>query len=262
MSRYASVLFLCLFVIGCSLFDKTANEEYEAAMKRWNAGDYQSAVRMFYSIAREHPYSSRADDALYWAGVTQFLYLGKTDKALETLRLLLKRYPQRDMAPKAQWYLAQIYELGYSDYGKAIEEYRKAVEYSDPEVREKSLYSLADCLFRTGKIDEARDTWTRQINDFPNGPNAKIGYYRLGSTEYSKGDLNKAEAFYRKAIENNTDQELAVKAKFALAGCLESGDRLNEALTLYKEIEPVYSNKEAIQIKIKALETRIIKKSY
>jgi hypothetical protein len=31
---------------------------------------------------------------------------------------------------------------------------------------------------------------------------------------------------------------------------------------LYKELEPVYTNKEAIMIKIKALETRILKKSY
>jgi hypothetical protein len=62
--------------------------------------------------------------------------------------------------------------------------------------------------------------------------------------------------------ENSADKELTVKAKFALAGCLEAGDNLTEALKLYQEIEPEYPNKEAIQIKIKALETRIIKKRY
>ncbi len=262
MKKILSVLLLALLLAGCDVFDKTAQNEYETATERWNAGDYATAVRMYYTIAKEHPYSSRADDALYWAGVTQFLYLGKTDKALETLRLLLKRYPQRDMAPQAQWYIAQIYELGYSDYGRAAEEYRKAIQYSNPEVREKSLYSLADCLFRVGKLDEARDAWNRQVTEFPNGPNVKLGYYRLGSTAFSKGELDKAEAFYRKALENNPDQELAVKAKFALAGCLESGDKLNEALTIYKEIEPVYTNKEAIEVKIRALENRIAKKSY
>ncbi len=262
MKKTVTVLLLVCLLAGCDAFDKATETEYENAMRRWNAADYPTAVRMFYTIAKEHPRSSRADDALYWAGVTQFLYLGKTDKALETLRLLLKRYPKRDMAPQAQWYIAQIYELGYNDYGKAIEEYRKAIEYTNTEVREKSLYSLADCLFRIGKIDEARDTWARQTGEYPKGPNVKLGYYRLGSTAFSKGELDKAEAFYRKALENNPDQELAIKAKFALAGCLESGDNLNEALTLYKEIEPVYSNKDAIQVKITALEKRIIKKSY
>ena len=67
--------------------------EYEAATKRWNAGDYQTAVKMYFALVKEHPYSSRADDALYWAGVTQFLYLGETDKALQTLRLLLETIP-------------------------------------------------------------------------------------------------------------------------------------------------------------------------
>lgn len=53
-----------------------------------------------------------------------------------------------------------------------------------------------------------------------------------------------------------------VKTKFALAGCLEAGNELSEALTLYREIAPAYSNPEAIQVKIRALENRILKKSY
>ena len=262
MKKLLIVLLLVVLPAGCDVFDKTAINEYEAATRKWNAGDYPTAVRMYFDLVKEHPHSSRADDALYWAGVTQFLYLGQTEKALQTLQLLLKRYPHRDMAPQAQWYIAQIYELGHSDYTRAVEEYRKAAAYSDREVKEKSLYSLADCLFRTGKIDEAKDVWTRQVTEFPKGPNVRPGYYRLGTTAFSKGELDEAEAFYRKTLENNADRELVVKAKFALAGCLEAGDNLTEALKLYKEIEPAYSNKEAIQIKIKALETRIFKKSY
>ncbi len=257
------VLFLCVFMLaGCDLFDRTAQNEYDAATKQWNAGDYPTAVRMYLAIVKDHPHSPRADEALYWAGVTQFLYLGQTEQALQTLQLLLKRYPNRDSAPQAQWYIAQIYELGYSDYTRAVEEYRKAALYPNKDVREKSLYSMADCLFRIGKSDEARDAWTSQVTEFPNGPNARLGYYRLGTTAFAKGELDKAEAFYRKALENNPDRELAVKATFALAGCLEAGDRLTEALKLYKDIEPTYPNKDAIHIKISALEKRIVKKSY
>lgn len=263
MKKTIIILLICTVLAGCDVFDNAAQNEYEAATKCWNAGDYQNAVRLYFSLVKEHPYSPKADDALYWAGVTQFLYLGETEKALQTLQLLLKRYPKRDMAPAAQWYIAQIYELGYNDYGRAIEGYRKAAEYSsNREVKEKSLYSLADCLFRVGKIDEARDIWTRQVTEFPSGPNVKLGYYRLGTTAFAKGELEKAEALYRKTLENNADSELALKAKFALAGCLEAEDYLTEALKLYKELEPVYSNKEAIQIKIRALDNRILKKSY
>src|SRR5512135_2447146 len=163
MKKLIVILLLGSFLAGCDAFDKTAINEYEAATKRWNVGDYRSAVKMYFALAKEHPNSSRADDALYWAGVTQFLYLGETEKALQTLRLLLKTYPRRDMAPHAQWYIAQIYELGYNDYGRAIEEYRKATAYSNRDVREKSLYSVAECLFRTGKVQEARETWLQQL---------------------------------------------------------------------------------------------------
>ena len=263
MKWMAMVFLLGLFLqTGCDIFDKTAQNDFEVATKHWNTGDYQNAVRMYFELVKEHPSSTRADDALYWAGVTQFLYLGETEKALQTLRLLLKRYPRRDMAPAAQWYIAQIYELGYSDYERAIAEYRNAAAYSDPDIREKSLYSLADNLFRIGKMEEARDTWARQAAEFPNGPQSRLAYYRVGTAAFAKGELKNAVAFYRKTLEKGADKELATKAKFALAGCFEADDNLTEALKLYKEIEPVYSNTEAIQIKIRALETRIVKKSY
>jgi TolA-binding protein len=262
MKKILIVFLLGAALTGCDIFDKTATNEFEAATKRWNAGDYQTAVTLYYALVKQHPHSSKADDALYWAGVTQFLYLGETERALQTLRLLLKRYPNRDMAPHAQWYIAQIYELGYNDYDRAIEEYRKAIEYSNREVREKSLYGLAECLFRAGKIDEAKSTWTQQTTMFPQGPQSRLAYFRLGTAAFSKGEIENAKNFYLKTLDNSTDKELSVKAKFSLAECFEAEDSLSEALNLYKEIEPEYSNREAIQIKIKALEARIIKKRY
>jgi len=262
MKKAFLVILIASLLTGCDVFDKAANTEYEAATKLWNAGDYQTAVRLYFELVKKHPSSPKADEALYWAGVTQFLYLGETDKALQTLRLLLKTYPHRERAPHAQWYIAQIYELGYNDYGRAIQEYQKAAAYSNREVREKSLYSLAECLFRSGKTEEARETWMKQVAEFPNGQQSRLAYFRLGTAAFSKGELEMSEQYYRKTLEQNTDKELAIKAKFALAECLELGGKLQDALVLYKEIEPVYPNPEAIKIKIKALENRIVKKSY
>jgi TolA-binding protein len=256
------MLLIGMFLTGCDFVDKAASNDYEAATKRWNAGEYQAAVQMYFTLVKEHPSSPKAVEALYWAGVTQFLYLGETDKALQTLRLLLKTYPRKERAPYAQWYIAQIYELGYSDYERAIAEYRKAAAYANREVREKSLYSVAECLFRIGRIEEARETWTIQVAEFPNGQQSRLAYFRLGTAAFSRGELEVSEQYYRKALENNADKELMIKAKFALAECLELGDKLKDALVLYKELEPVYPNSEAIQIKIRALENRILKKSY
>jgi TolA-binding protein len=192
MKRILMLLLIGMFLTGCDVFDKAADNEYEAATKRWNARDYQAAVKMYFALVKEHPSSPKADDALYWAGVTQFLYLGETDKALQTLRLMLKTYPRRDMAPAAQWYIAQIYELGYSEYERAIEEYRKAAAYSDREVREKSLYSVAECLFRVGRIEEARETWALQLTEFPNGPQSRLAYFRLGTAAFERRPRSRA----------------------------------------------------------------------
>jgi TolA-binding protein len=260
--RLAMVLMLVLGAAGCDIFDKEASLEYEAATKRWYAGDYQAAVALYINVVKNHPFSPHADNALYWVGITQYLYLGETEKALQTFRVLLKKYPRRDIAPAAQLQLAVIYELAYNDYAKAIEEYRKASLYSDKEVREHSLYSLADNLFRVGKIAEAQEVWKQQIQQFPQGSRADLAFYRLGTTAFSQGRIDDAEEYYRKSLAVSKDGEVTIKAKFALAQCLEAEESLKEALVIYKELEPVYPNKEALQIKIHALETRIIKKSY
>jgi len=40
------MLLLCAAIglTGCDAFDKAAQNEYEAATKRWNAGEYQTAA--------------------------------------------------------------------------------------------------------------------------------------------------------------------------------------------------------------------------
>jgi TolA-binding protein len=262
MKKKVIALMIGILLSGCDVFDKAAANEYEAATKRWNAGDYHAAVGRYFELVKEHPGSPRADDALYWAGLTQFLYLGETEKALQTLRLLLKTYPRRETAPQAQWYVARIYELGYNDYEQAIEEYRKAASYSNREVREKSLYSVAECLFRVGRTEDATETWLLQAAEFPNGPQSRLAYFRLGTAAFSKGELEESERYYRMALEDNEDEELRIKAKFALAECLEIGGNLTEALAVYQELEAVYPNPEVSRIKIKALGDRIRKKSY
>ncbi len=261
--RYISAaLALFLLAAGCEALDKEARQKYEAATKRWDAGDYQTAAMMYVRLAKEHPFSPHADNALYWVGVTQFLYLNQTERSLETLRVLLKKYPRRDMASAAQLQIAEIYERGYHDYPLAIAEYRKAAAYADEEVREKSLYRLADNLFRVGSIDEAQETWTLQTREFPRGSLADMAFYRLGTAAFSQGRIDEAEARYRSALEMSRDPEIAIKAKFALAQCLEAREELKDALAVYRELEPQYANRAAIEIKIKALESRILKKSY
>lgn len=247
---------------GCDLVDRRVAEKYEAATKQWNEGDYRNAVANYIALVKEHPRSQYADNALYWIGMTQFLYLGETDKALQSLRLLLKKYPRRDMAPAAQLAIAEIYELGYNDYPRAIEEYTKASGYSDKEIRERSLFSIGENLLRMKKADEASNAWKRQVQEFPAGKRADVANFRLGTMAFAKGEIDEAEAFYRRTLQISQDAELAMNATFSLAECLEAKESLQEALALYRTLEPQYQNKDVIQIKIKALETRILKKSY
>jgi len=54
--RLAVMLVLVSALAGCEVFDKQAALEYEAATKRWYAGDYPPPYRCI-SDCEEHPYS-------------------------------------------------------------------------------------------------------------------------------------------------------------------------------------------------------------
>jgi len=40
MKKLTILLLLGMLLAGCDVFDKAASTEYEAATKRWTAGDY------------------------------------------------------------------------------------------------------------------------------------------------------------------------------------------------------------------------------
>jgi uncharacterized protein YceK len=45
MKKVILVILIGILLTGCDVLDKDASNKYEAATKRWNAGDYQTAVK-------------------------------------------------------------------------------------------------------------------------------------------------------------------------------------------------------------------------
>jgi HEAT repeat protein len=84
-----------------------ADSLYRAARRALTEKDYETAARLFETIATKFPKSEYAPDALYWRGFALYRN-GSLDNAVEALESQAKRYPQAPTRGDAQALLIQI----------------------------------------------------------------------------------------------------------------------------------------------------------
>jgi TolA-binding protein len=96
---------------------------------------------------------------------------GKSDIAFQEFSDYLKYFSKTDLAPNAQYYLAEIY-YRKADYGNALSAFDAVLEVfpENPKTAD-AHYMKGMCLLKLGKNDSAarefRDVYTRYLNDHP-----------------------------------------------------------------------------------------------
>jgi tol-pal system protein YbgF len=96
---------------------------------------------------------------------------GKYDIAFQEFTEYLKYFPKTDLAPNAQYYLADIY-YRKADYTSALGAFDAVLErFEEGPKTPDARYMKAMCLMKLGKNDSAarefRDVYSRYVNDHP-----------------------------------------------------------------------------------------------
>lgn len=92
---------------GAALY-RSAKALDEMARRSYVRKDAQSAASRYESVAKNHPISPLADDALYAAATIYQELLHDTNKSRALLNTIGNKYPNSDYAPKAKRYLSQM----------------------------------------------------------------------------------------------------------------------------------------------------------
>ena len=194
---------------------------------------------------------------------------GDSDRAIETLRSVIKSHP--DLA-EAHFNLAALYakkgpSLGYSE---AIAEYKKTLRV-DPNYDDARLF-LGKVLANLGNFSDAITYLEEYVRHRPGDPE---GYHLLGSTYRDSNQLSKAESMLERAEKlnpNNYDIRYELGMVLAQTGKtdeaitqLDAAKRLNpngaeahyQLALLYRKKGNEAQSKEEFQVfqKLKALET-------
>lgn len=242
-----------------SRLDSTLETEFAQAGIELGKGNYQAALDDYEAIRRRNPTFHLAGQALYQGAEIKNLYQKRYPEALLDYLTLQQTYPEeRELTRRAQLRIAEIYKNRQHDYGRAADEYRKAlalgVEHPD-----RIQYEIADSNFRQEAYKEAIAEFVRLRRDYPASPLLAEAGYRVATVYSLLGESELAAQAFREVMARWPENPYAGEARFGLATVLEERDNLTEALSLLHSLQGHYANADALDKKIALLEGRINK---
>ena len=164
-------------------------------------GDDEAILR-YEQIARKHPRTQEAADALYKAGI---LYENQErfGEAMESYKLAVSNSANKSFIVKVQFQIGQIYEKA-KDHGQAIKVYRDCLnKCSTKEQFARVMRQIAYVYLGQEKYSKGVDTLKKIMKKFPDTVHAPDAQFLIAVTYYRKvKDYPKAIEEYRKMVKD------------------------------------------------------------
>ncbi len=223
---YIACIHFCLFIAFSA--SRASNP---AVMARIDNGDYSGAYNMLLEENSKHP-----DDAeiLFLLGMCaqsgnmSSLYLKdyiqkypEGDYAMDARGLLMDYYSSAGLLITAgslfetadsdramsssDIYKSALYKQQLGEYENAVEQYQKAMETNDFEVKIWAELGLSDCLLSKGDYNSALSGYKKLIDKYPESSVFPFALVGISETYRRLGDIDKSGVFYelyRERFEN------------------------------------------------------------
>ncbi len=257
---------------------------YQQAFVRGLQKDYAGKVADLDRLLTGYPDSQYADDALYERG-RAYIQLQNNPQAIASFSELVSKYPESSVARKGAGEIGLLYYQD-DKYPEAITAYKKVIaDYPGSEEarqaqrdlrsiyidlnqvdaytqyastikggiaveageRDSLTYVAAERVYIRGDLDEAKTSFTRYLQQFPQGAFALNAHYYLGLIAYNRKDYATAQQHLDKVIEypNNEYSEEAIIMGAEIAF---NGKDYARALTLYKLLKDKTASAEHRQL--------------
>ncbi|MBN1163886.1 MAG: tetratricopeptide repeat protein [Candidatus Krumholzibacteriota bacterium] len=264
-AKIASVLML-LAITSFSSLAAGENEDFRFADRLYGDGMYVAAAEEYLRFAEKYPTSRFRPPALFNAGQA-WMKAGKAMAALDALETLLASYPQDENAPRARFYRGNIFQA-LRQFREAAREYLMIPElYPDhplggqarlnagealiaagdsqegsgvlrrlingkrhPDLTARAMYSLALALVNLDRDLEADAVLEELVNDYRSSPVAALALFKLGDREELKGNLEKAENYFRRAARDYREESFREKAVARVLDMCSAGEKHKSVL--------------------------------
>ena len=246
--------------------------------------DYTGKIQSLNQLITNYPQSQYIDDALYEQG-RAFVQLEDNANAIERFQALVKTFPQSNMARRAAneigllYYQDDKYPEAIAAYKEVIKNYpgseearlaqrdlksiyidlNKVDEYADfastipgganfdVNERDSLTYVAAERVYMRGEMTEARNSFVKYLQTFPEGAFSLNANYYIGLIDYNQQNYESASAHLNKVLEY-PDNKYSEEAMMMSAEMAYLAKDYARSLELYKLLKDRASTPERRQL--------------
>ena len=246
--------------------------------------DYTGKIQSLNQLITNYPQSQYIDDALYEQG-RAFVQLEDNANAIERFHALVKTFPQSNMARRAAneigllYYQDDKYPEAIAAYKEVIKNYpgseearlaqrdlksiyidlNKVDEYADfastipgganfdVNERDSLTYVAAERVYMRGEMTEARNSFVKYLQTFPEGAFSLNANYYIGLIDYNQQNYESASAHLNKVLEY-PDNKYSEEAMMMSAEMAYLAKDYARSLELYKLLKDRASTPERRQL--------------
>jgi len=265
-------LFCSMFLVSCSA--NNTKRAYLLAEQLWTDGYYEASVSEFENVIALDPNGKYGIQALYRAAMTQTVFLGQDNSAIEKLRVFVSKSRSESHTKESLLQIGNILFERLNLYDDAIEHYQLLLKKESlKKYHPLFAFRIGKAYFFLWKFQQAIDQFDGVANSYSGSDFEEKAVYEKGICYLAKGNsssslgsdevesFKKAKETFEELLDRFPNGKYRVKAKFGIASAYEELDLLKDAAEKYKEIAAEYPIKEVIDVKIKRISERMSRRN-
>jgi len=158
-------------------------------------GRFDDAAQKMVDLQNEFPKHELAPKALFNAAAI-YERGKKTDRALELYNKLIKVYPEHEVTPQAVFVVGAIHEAR-TEYEKAADTFESLKRFPESSLTPDAVYNAGAIRKALGKHADALRAFEQYMSMFKDRPDLAEVYLLIGEIYGAMGDWSKAKDHYR-----------------------------------------------------------------
>jgi tetratricopeptide (TPR) repeat protein len=204
---------------------------YELALVSIEGDKYQQAIDHLVPLTTAYERRNMAPKAWMKIGFA-YQQMNNDDKAIEAYRHVAIEYPASEERPAALDALKGLYiERNQPQaYAQLLKD--NNIVTSDNGALDSTFYAAAEAQYASGKWENAKQSLTKYLQQYPNGVFANKAHYYKGESHYQLKEYKEARAEYDAVLANQWNDFTENSAKKAATIAMQDKD-YNAALGYY-----------------------------
>src|SRR5947207_11912080 len=127
----------------------------------------------------------------------------------------------------------KLYDLAIPEYQKYLDDFRGGPGTAN------AYFSLGECYRNLQRASNARSSFQKVLNDYPESEFAGPAAYALGAMAFTEKDYAAALPLFHRSAAKSRAPAVALSAHYFEARCLEALNRKDEAYEIYAQVPKV-----------------------